>query len=85
MTAFLEETQEFERLVEAAQGDAVSVPYEVARAVCTAIELSRHSRYWVNPRAAAVEPINLPLPLARFVLERAKTNIANRVARSLSL
>lgn len=85
MTPFLEETQEFERLVNAAQGDILRVPYSIVRAVCTMQELGRYlGDYWAAPRDASSLPVHLPLPVARLICDRAKTNIANRVYRSLN-
>ena len=62
MIPFLEETQEFERLVNAAE-DVVRVPYVVARAVCTMHELGHYnSGCWVAPRDALTLPVHLPTP-----------------------
>lgn len=85
MIPFLEETQEFEHLVNAAQGDILRVPYSIARAVCTMQELGRYlGDCWTAPRDAPSLPVHLPLPAARLICDRAKTNVANRVYRSLN-
>ena len=85
MTPFLEETQEFERLVNTAQGDVLRVPYSIACAVCTMQELGRYlGDCWTALRDASNLPVHLPLPVARLICDRAKANVADRVFRSLN-